>query len=193
MSQDRFPERIDPHRIFARNGSISSEIPVSDLARLSGYLSESGGMVKVHLDFGYDENQRRLITGTLSSCLHVQCQRCLQDMPLDVDTGLRVLVMSSEAQVRALPAEVEAVVADEDKGLDLLALVEDELILSLPIVPHHADEHCNEDLDRLNRPPEGEARASPFAKLRELKLGQGGGKGGEKGPGSGTKKPTDTD
>lgn len=172
MSADRFPERIDPRRIFGQKRVISSEIPVSDLKRLGGYLSGSGGTVRAHLEFGHDENQRRLITGNLAARLPVQCQRCLGDMLLDIDTPVRVLVMSSEAQLRTLPAEAEAVVADED-GLDLLALVEDELILSLPIVAHHEHRQCNESLARLGAPREENGNDGPFAKLRELHFGEG--------------------
>ena len=171
MSRDRLPESIDPDRIFARRGSLEGEIPVSRFRRLKDYLSDTGGQARVQLDFGFDENGRRLVTGRLNARLALQCQRCLEDLRLEVDTPLRVLVLPSDEEVRALPGEEEAVVAGE--SLDLLALIEDELILSLPIVPYHGDEQCSEAFNRLQReqPAPGGGSDSPFAKLKELKAG----------------------
>lgn len=170
MLPDRFPERVDPQRIFANHGSISSEIPLGSFDRLQQYLRSDDGLVNVRLDFGFDDNGRRKISGTVSARVSLRCERCLEDMPFDIASHLDVLVLASEAQARALPAGTEAIVPDDD-GLDLRAVVEDELILSLPIVPHHEDAACSEDLNRLKqseRPEPGES--SPFAKLRELKL-----------------------
>lgn len=172
MLPDRFPERVDPQRIFAKQGSISSKIPLGSFDRLLQYLRSDSGVVEVRLDFGFDESGRRRISGALSSRVCVRCERCLEDITLDLAADVDVLVVSNEAEARALPAGTEAIVPGED-GLDLRAMIEDELILSLPIVPYHEDTQCNEDLNRLQQSGQQETGdASPFAKLRELKLGK---------------------
>src|SRR5690606_15172890 len=188
MSPDRFPERIDPQRIFANNDSISSEIPLGNFKRLQVYLSDEAGTVHARLTFGFDDSGRRRIHGTLSSQVCVRCERCLENMLLDIHADLDVLVVSSEAEARALPAGTESVVADEE-GLDLQAIVEDELILSLPIVAYHENAQCNEDLNRLRQPAQGGREDSPFAKLRELKLG----KTNDSAANGEPRKPRDTD
>lgn len=174
MSTDRFPERIDPKKIFARQGSIVSDVPLRRFARLEESLSNTDGDVAVSLQFGHDANGRRRISGALRTRVQLQCQRCLEDLVLDLDVPMDVLVLASDAAARALPRELEAVVVEGDEELDLLTLVEDELILSLPIVPMHEEQDCNRALERLNQAPAPgtEQQESPFAKLRALKLGK---------------------
>lgn len=175
MSTDRFPERIDPKKIFARQGSIVSAVPLCRFARLEDYLSNSQGEVAVSLQFGHDASGRRQIRGVLRTQVHLQCQRCLEDLVLDLDVALDVLVLASDAAARALPGELEAVVVEDGEELALLTLVEDELILNLPIVPLHDEPDCNPALEQLQQASaEEERQDNPFAKLRALKLDKDG-------------------
>lgn len=173
MSLVRFPERIDPYKLFIREGSISSEVDLARMQRLCEYLSHSGGHVEVHLQFGHDGNGRRLVTGTLATRVTVQCQRCLEDFHIDIEARLEVRVAAGDEEARRLPAEMEAVLEDGN-GLDLLAVVEDELILSLPTVPQHSDTRCNESFNQLKEAPIREISPgeNAFAKLQELKSGK---------------------
>lgn len=105
----------------------------------------------------------------------VQCQRCMAPMPYPLDLGGRLQVVETEAELdvdddpEASPDEwIEPVLASTH--LDVLALVEDELILGLPYVPMH--EHCTtEALERTQQSPDHDAPAkpSPFAVLSQLK------------------------
>jgi len=82
---------------------------------------------------------------------------------------------------RELPENQDAVTMQEE-GLDVIALIEDELILSLPMVPMHADPACNQALNALRQgmDPVEEVRPNPFAVLAALKAQD---KKPEKGPG----------
>ena len=169
MSSAPFPERIDAVKMFARMGSITAELPLARLQRFTEQLSSKDGKVAVDLQFGRDEEGRRLLSGTMDTTVHVACQRCLQDMDLDLHCNLALLVFDSEQELQALPESQDGVVMTED-GLDVVALIEDELILSLPMIPMHADTGCNLVLNELKQ---GEAaateRSNPFAVLAGLK------------------------
>lgn len=104
----------------------------------------------------------------------VQCQRCMAPMPYPLDLSGRLQVVETEAELdveddpEASPDEwIEPVLASTH--LDVLALVEDELILGLPYVPMH--EHCStEALERAKQSPGHESpEPSPFAVLSKLK------------------------
>lgn len=105
----------------------------------------------------------------------VQCQRCMGNLsyPLDVSSRLQVLETEAELDAEddpdASPDEwVEPVLASTH--LDVLALVEDELILGLPYVPMH--ETCStEALDEAQPSHDYDepAEPSPFAVLSQLK------------------------
>jgi uncharacterized protein len=109
------------------------------------------------------------------TALQLTCQRCLQPMtvPLDVQTSLRFV--RGEAQAEALDEDSNDDVLALTPSLDLLALIEDELILALPLVPRH--ELCPEPLPMSAG--EGELAASDdaehaFAALASLLRDRGG-------------------
>src|SRR5690625_6924252 len=104
----------------------------------------------------------------------VQCQRCMGHMAYQLDLVGRLQVVETEAELdveddpEASPDDwVEPVLASV--RLDVLALVEDELILGLPYVPMH--EHCStEALERTQQSQgDGPEKPSPFAVLSKLK------------------------
>jgi len=115
--------------------------------------------------------------------LPLQCQRCLAVMlqPVVVDRHFRFVVGEDQA-AREDEASEEEVLALAPQ-LDLHALLEDELILALPIVPRH-DKACPQPLSALapaaaqaargqpqwggSDPPEPE-RPHPFASLAGLR------------------------
>jgi uncharacterized protein len=96
------------------------------------------------------------------------CQRCLQPFAAIVDQCTELLLARSDAELARWDVEeIEVVLATE--RLDPLTLVEDELLLSLPFSPRHADGQC-EPSGPLAAGPEGrQRRASPFDQLGELK------------------------
>jgi uncharacterized protein len=169
MSSAPFPERIDAVKMFARMGSITAELPLARLQRLTDELTGTSGQVAVALRFGRDEEGRRLLSGTLDTQVQVACQRCLQDMALDLHCDLSFLVFDTEEELQELRESQDGIVMTED-GLDVVALIEDELILSLPMIPMHADTGCNRILNALKE-GEGalESTPSPFAILAGLK------------------------
>lgn len=108
--------------------------------------------------------------GRIRANVSVQCQRCLGALPLTVETEL-LLGMVSERDPRELPAYYEPLPVGHDP-IFLRDIIEDELILSLPIVPKHADGQCPdqlkagaEDSNESHSATEG----NPFAVLAGLK------------------------
>ncbi|KAA1446822.1 hypothetical protein F1E15_26235, partial [Escherichia coli] len=76
-----------------------------------------------------------------------------------------------DEQVEALPEEYEPIDVNEFGEIDLLAMIEDEIILSLPVVPVHDSEHCEvseADMVFGELPLEAE-KPNPFAVLASLK------------------------
>jgi uncharacterized protein len=78
-------------------------------------------------------------------------------------------VFDTEEELEKLPETREGVVMAEE-GLDVVALIEDELLLSLPMIPMHDDPSCNRVLNELKEGGSAEeSRPSPFAVLAALK------------------------
>jgi uncharacterized protein len=67
------------------------------------------------------------------------CQRCLEPVALHLDVARALRFVADEAVAEALDADSEDDVLALPRSLDLHALVEDELLLALPLVPMHAE------------------------------------------------------
>jgi uncharacterized protein len=103
----------------------------------------------------------------------LQCQRCLQTMTEALQVDRRFRFVRSEEQAAELDEESEDDVLALPPRLDLVALLEDELILALPIVPRH--EACPQPLLKPAPEADEEAAPHPFAALAALR-GRSGGK-----------------
>jgi uncharacterized protein len=109
----------------------------------------------------------------LNATLTPVCQRCLGLMRLEVSAATSVVVVDSEEQAATVPEEFETFLAPDGYS-SLAALVAEELLLALPIVPRHAAGERCEVADAgavqplLPDTPAGEETQRPFAELRAL-------------------------
>jgi len=101
--------------------------------------------------------------------LGLQCQRCLQPMLHDMVLDRRLRFVRGENEAARLDEESEDDVLALPAQLDLSALVEDELILGLPLVPRH--EECSEPLPLADgaAPVSEDEAPHPFAALEALR------------------------
>ncbi|MAM70620.1 MAG: hypothetical protein CMP91_05690 [Gammaproteobacteria bacterium] len=179
MSQP--PGKIDARKYCAKQAIYQAGLPLHIFPRLSEALNTSetnkNAVLMVDLQFFRSDEGRDMLSGSISGKLELNCQRCLSGLPYQLDTELNLQVLDKdkleEAGDREL-AEAELEVALSDQGsLDLLALLEDEIMLSLPIVIYHDELDCNQAYNALKKrasaAPEAETKQKPFAELQGLK------------------------
>ena len=107
--------------------------------------------------------------GKVSASLEVLCQRCLGPMGLNVDLELRHYFITSDAEEAQVPDGFEALLVG-DKPMFLADIVEDELILGLPLVAKHADSACRAYPEYSDTAGEAPGKdENPFAVLAGLK------------------------
>ena len=127
--------------------------------RLQGRsVQQSGGADQIWLDV------------KASIHLPMQCQRCLTPVLETVQAERAFRFVVDEATAAVLDDEAEEDILVISRDFDALALIEDELILSLPLVPLH--EVCPEQVPMSVADPEFEAaaqRPNPFGVLAGLK------------------------
>jgi uncharacterized protein len=155
-------------------------LPISSLPRVAQEVSkidkEDGFHWKVatHLVNSPGSEPHQMLDLGLKGRIHVVCQRCLQDYGLDLNLERQFVLVATEAQADAYPIEddeLEPLVASQH--FDLLALFEDEILLSLPLIPKHPEGACE-----INAALFGEAGATidglekpenPFNILKNMK------------------------
>ncbi len=141
MSKDTIPTKVDPFR-FADNGTrLQGTLPINEMTRLKSGLASDEGGVDINLLFGVDEEGIRFLRGHLKTDLIVQCQRCMETFKYGIIDDFMLGIVETEEQADELPERFDPVVV-KDEELSILEVVEDELIVSLPIVPMHKSEDC---------------------------------------------------
>ncbi|MGB8714090.1 MAG: YceD family protein [Onishia taeanensis] len=172
MLTTRLPLKVEPHRLAANAEHLEGLVALDEFARLAQDAGPQQGDCQVWLDFAIDTQGRRVIEGRLEADVQLPCRRCLEPMPTHVSSHFLLGVVSSDALAADLPSTHEPVVV-EDEQLNLLTVIEDELILSLPQVIYHDEAQCGVSSDQLSSGDASEASAtpadSPFDVLRTLK------------------------
>ncbi|NOV27446.1 DUF177 domain-containing protein [Cupriavidus necator] len=122
--------------------------------------------------------QRLFLDVTVQGRMWLDCQRCLAPYAQPIDTATRFEVVESEEAADAAPVDDDEVdVIAGSKRFSLLELIEDEVLLALPVAPKHdvcptVHESLVTGSDGEAQPeaePEQEKRPSPFAALAGLK------------------------
>lgn len=171
----KLPIEIDPFRL-ARNGLIlEGELPIKAMKRLSASLYDDSGNIHVKMNFDLDKVLGTpYMSGEFAAALTLKCERCGKNMTYDVDINCSLGMINSEQKIEGLAEQYEPWVLDYDNDnlIILSSIVEDELILAIPLVPKHEHACLPKEAwvsgDEIEE--EVEEKVSPFAVLSALKL-----------------------
>ncbi len=123
---------------FARNGlALKGRLGLDGMPRLA-----QSGCVAAEVDFvlagEINERAKPELRLEAEGKLRLECQRCLGELEVPLHFAVRLELASSETEVAAAEDNIERIVAGRE--MDVAVLVEDEVLLALPMVPKH--EHC---------------------------------------------------
>ena len=115
---------------------------VGDFERLAQEFVHPETMLQFRVCGEQDARGRSRLRCTVKGDVEVECQRCLKPVGVTVNGDRLLYLAASEADADRLETalageDIEVIVAGQ--SLDLAGVVEDEVLLSLPIVPMHAD------------------------------------------------------
>lgn len=188
----RHPASPDPRALdlppLARAGAtLQGTQPLADMPRLAESVLATADADPAPVTWTAAALQRPVTGGEPELWLHLQaraevrleCQRCLQPMGQTLQVDRRLRFVRGEDEAARLDEESDDDVLALPVRLNLLELLEDELILALPLVPRH--ETCPQPLPGAGDPaaapvPAADERPHPFAALAALKRGGGTGK-----------------
>lgn len=169
---DHLGEFIEPHSLAGKGRTLSGQLPVSSLDRLCQSLHDGKGVVDVLLHFDKDEVGQPNIAGQLAATLQLKCQRCMQAMALDVSVNVHLGLVRTQKQAESLPDNYDPLLIT-DEQITAANIVEDELILALPLVALHELKDCSAAATvEAGQDAQDEVvpqRKNPFAVLAELK------------------------
>jgi len=156
--------------LAARRDSIAGTVVAGELSRIADRIAEgaSGPELRWRIDGTADAIGRPALAISLDGVVPLECQRCLRmfDWPVRQQT-LLLLAKDERELVRLDENDLHEVILAADV-LDPIALVEDELLLTLPFAPH-----CDRADCVVREQAKGDVAttgtSSPFAALGALK------------------------
>jgi len=180
MAKDLDPHRLDVRRFAEQGAELEASMRLLGFSRLAAEASgpEQAGQVHWHAR-GQLLNPQHVqpqvwVHLKADATLPVVCQRCLN--PVDVAVAV-------DRSFRFVPDEATAAAEDDaseedllalSRSFDLLELVEDELLMELPVAPRH--EVCPVPVKMSSVDPGFEAadaeKERPFAVLGRMKAGK---------------------
>ena len=173
------PTRLDVEAFAKDGGSLEGEWPLASLGRLIETVHPDALPTREDVATWRAEGESRPVRGGPPQVwLHVKaaarvslvCQRCLGPVQVPLETERSFHFVPGEDAAAQIDADSEDDFLALNRSLDLRELVEDELLLALPLVPRH--DECPQplpmpDADELEEEP----TPSPFAALAVLKRG----------------------
>ena len=180
MSDTPLPVYVDARKAFGLDASLQGTISLDKLPRVAACsVDQQGGQGEVSARFSFtiDSAGRRRIRGSAATRLMLTCQRCLEPVATDLEEDFDLVLVDSEDAARLLDKEFEPWIS-EDNRIVLADLLDEQLLLAMPIVSAHEGDSCGQPPIMSSPEPEGELQAgqaqqdrpNPFAVLADLKI-----------------------
>ena len=166
MSLQHLPEHIDPIHMAKAGLSLRGSLSFEGMNRLLDIVVNPIGEVWVELKFDIDEKSTCYVKGYIKTQVELICQRCLKGFMCAVESQFLLSPVHNDEEIKILAACYEPLLVTNE--IVLKTMVEDEILLSLPIIPLHEPSECEIKL----APVKDKKYKSnhPFAKLAALKL-----------------------
>jgi len=120
------------------------------------------------LSFAVNEGGVPVVEGVSMTEVGLVCQRCLMPLTEGISAAFTVGVVADEFGAIDLPPQMDPWVVNEAVA-DVYALIEDELLLALPMIPMHPLGQCCAEAAPAADDALSVSRSKPFDVLRQLK------------------------
>ena len=127
----------DLESLADRGVTLSGELDVGQLTRLRGLLHSDSGSVRATLRFRQRGDGWLASELGISGAVELKCQRCLEPFRYELEESVNVVVADSDSLPPTVPTGFEPFELEEGR-LQPAQLIEDELIVAIPLVPKHA-------------------------------------------------------
>jgi uncharacterized protein len=170
MKNIKLPITIDPYKSSQRRLVCEGAFELSGMNRLLEVCEPCSGQVKVSVKFNVDELGLVVITGQGSTAVTLSCQRCTQAFDHALEVNFTFSPVKKAEDAAELPSYYDAIELDENGEVNLRELVEDELLLEIPLIPMHQPKDCQAPSDSVwGELPEELDKPNPFDVLKQLK------------------------
>jgi uncharacterized protein len=161
-------DQVSAVELAGRAAALERSLRLDELPRLSEAGALAGTRAQARLRFGSFEG-RPTVQMEVEGNLVLPCQRCLTPCDCRVAESAMLMIVADDATEVA--GGFEPVIGDPER-LSVTGLIEEQMLLGMPLVPMHADEAlCSKaggEEVAVAKSATVEDRQRPFANLREL-------------------------
>jgi uncharacterized protein len=126
----------DLEALGKRQGALEGKLELRKLLRLAELLHDAGGSVEASLGFRQRGDGWLGVTLDYDTTVELSCQRCLEPFRKRLAARVEMVIAESDPPPTVAPDELELVELDDGR-LQPALLIEDELLVSIPLVPKH--------------------------------------------------------
>ena len=130
------PERFAHHRT-----ALSGQIHLFQSGRLKEWLLDSSSVMAFDLIFSFNDRGVPVVKGQIHAELKTQCLRCYEPMLLPLSLAVNLQLMDLDSSL-ARGLDDDDVLTFAGQTLQLKDLIEEEIILNMPMSPRHLDNAC---------------------------------------------------
>lgn len=135
------PKQVSAARAISASQRFAGTLPVAQLPRLAALLADKSGNLEVDLGAARDGSGALWLSGGIKGELSLTCQRGLHPFVWTCGLAPRLRLVTSEAEEARVLKDCEPYLVQDDV-LPVRELIEDEVLLALPIVPRCDDPDC---------------------------------------------------
>ena len=169
---NQLPKVIKLFNFAKKERSLEGIYKISSIPRISEIARNKEDNVKVDLSFYLENNKTPCIKGIINLNIILDCQRCLEALPIELKVDFKLAFVRHEQQAEGLDSSYELYVTkEEEEELLTIDIITDEILLSIPMAPSH-DFDCNLIINKDEVVEEN--RENPFTILKNIKIANDG-------------------
>ena len=163
------PTYVDPRKLAVQGCLLDGRVSAEQLSRLLSSVASICSPLEATVAFSVDESKAKIACGVVRVSVMAICQRCLDEVQVDLQAEFSLQIVYSEEQAQQIASNYEPWLV-VDKMANLCEVLEDEILLALPVVNYHPVGACTGDafVDALDA-DEGSLVDNPFSVLKQLK------------------------
>jgi uncharacterized protein len=170
LYRKELPDNFDPAHLADEGMRLEGDLPMGRLPRLAALCAEPGGGTRVVMDFERTTDGKRIMRLRADAQAVFECGRCLGKVAVSWRAESVLVIRRSAEASDSTEEDTETLIADGP--VSLRDVVEDELLLAVPMFPVHADPCGSAEPGSpadARRGEDSPRSSGPFATLARLK------------------------
>ncbi len=167
MFEHPLPSTFKPLKLARQQGKLKGHMSLKQLSTLMADCVDDSGVLQADLQLDM-QGRWPVMTGTIQATVKLTCQRCLEAVEVPLQTSTALGFSQSEEALEELPDSLEPYLLEEEE-IPLADVLEQELILALPIVAYHAACQPVQYQNDTGTVADETEKPNPFKVLEQLK------------------------